>query len=100
MDPKDGFAIADYEDARAKRVLKFLIPILYREKPTRVTVTMGNTIFGALLGKRKSRLEDYPPIRRRQPRGRHEEEQGDADSTLPIPPLYGRESPTSEDGGL
>ena len=36
-----------------KRVLEFLIPILYPEKPTRVMVTVGNTIFGALLGKRK-----------------------------------------------
>ena len=51
--PKDGFAIADCEDSRAKRVLEFLIPILYLDKPTRVTVTVGNTIFGALLGKRK-----------------------------------------------
>ena len=51
--PKDGFAIADCEDSRAKRVLEFLIPILYLEKPTRVTVTVGNTIFGALLGERK-----------------------------------------------
>ena len=34
-------------------MLEFLIPILYLEKPTRVTVTVGNTIFGALLGKRK-----------------------------------------------
>ena len=51
--PKDGFAIADCEDSRAKRVLEFLIPILYPEKPTRVTVTIGNTIFGALLGERK-----------------------------------------------
>ena len=50
---KDGFAIADCEDSRAKRVLKFLIPILYPEKPTQVTVTVGNTIFGALLGERK-----------------------------------------------
>ena len=51
--PKDGFAIADCEDSRAKRVLEFLIPILYLEKPTRVMVTVGNTIFGALLGERK-----------------------------------------------
>ena len=51
--PKDGFAIADYEDSRAKRVLEFLIPILYPEKLTRVTVTVGNTVFGALLGQRK-----------------------------------------------
>ena len=51
--PKDGFAIADCEDSRAKRVLEFLISILYPEKPTRVTVVVGNTIFGALLGERK-----------------------------------------------
>ena len=51
--PKDGFAIADCEDSRAKRVLEFLIPILYPEKPTQVKVTVGNTIFGALLGEQK-----------------------------------------------
>ena len=34
-------------------MLAFLIPILYMEKPTRVTVTVCNTIFGALLGERK-----------------------------------------------
>ena len=50
---KDGFAIADCKDSRAKRVLEFLILILYPEKPTRVTVTVGNTILGALLGERK-----------------------------------------------
>ena len=53
VNPKDGFAIADCEDSRAKRVLEFLIPILYPEKPTWVTITVGNTIFGALLGERK-----------------------------------------------
>ena len=51
--PKDGFAIADCKDSRAKRVLEFLVPILYPEKPTRVTMTIGNTIFGALLGEWK-----------------------------------------------
>ena len=34
INPKDGFAIADCEDAKAKRVLEFFIPILYLEKPT------------------------------------------------------------------
>ena len=34
-------------------MLEFFIPILYPEKPTRVTVTVGNTIIGALLGERK-----------------------------------------------
>ena len=51
--PKDGFAIADCEDSRAKKVLEFLIPIIYPKKPTRVTVMVGNTIFGALLGEQK-----------------------------------------------
>ena len=51
--PKDGFTIANCKDSRAKRVLEFLISILYPEKPTRVMVTVGNTIFGALLGERE-----------------------------------------------
>ena len=34
-------------------MLEFLIPILYPEKPIRVTVTVSNIIFGALLGERK-----------------------------------------------
>jgi hypothetical protein len=51
--PKDGYAIEDYIDAPHRRVLAFLIPILYPEKPNRITVTMGNTIFGALNGRRK-----------------------------------------------
>ena len=51
--PKDGFAIGDCEDSKAKRILEFLISILYPEKPTRVTVIVGNTIFGALLGERR-----------------------------------------------
>ena len=52
INPKDGFAVEDCEDFRAKQVLEFLVSILYPKKPTRVTVTVGNTIFGALLGER------------------------------------------------
>ena len=33
-------------------LLEFLVPLLYPEKPTRVTITVGNTIFGALSGER------------------------------------------------
>jgi hypothetical protein len=51
--PKDGYAIEDCTDARHRRVLMFLVPILYPEKPNRITVTIGNTIFGALNGGRK-----------------------------------------------
>ena len=32
--PKVGFAIANYDNSRAKKVLEFLIMILYPEKPT------------------------------------------------------------------
>ena len=52
VNPKDGYAVVDYKDPRARRVLEFLVPLLYPEKPTRVTITMGNTIFGALSGER------------------------------------------------
>jgi hypothetical protein len=51
--PKDGYAIEDCTNAKHRHVLAFLIPILYPEKPNRITVTMGNTIFGALNGGRK-----------------------------------------------
>ena len=52
VNPKDGYAVADCKDPRVKRVLEFLVPLLYPEKPTKVTITVGNTIFGALSGER------------------------------------------------
>ena len=48
VNSKDGYAVVDCKDPRAKRVLEFLVPLLYPEKPTRVTIMVGNTIFGAL----------------------------------------------------
>ena len=48
VNPKDGYAVVDCKEPRAKRVLEFLVPLLYPEKPTRVTIMVGNTIFGAL----------------------------------------------------
>ena len=52
VNPKDGYAIVDCRDPRVKRVLEFLVSLLYPEKPTRVTILVGNTIFGALFGER------------------------------------------------
>ena len=52
VNPKDGFAVADCKEARARRVLEFLVPLMYPVKPTRVTITVGNIIFGALSGER------------------------------------------------
>jgi hypothetical protein len=51
--PKDGYSIDDCKDPRHKRLLAFLVPIVYPEKPNRITVTWGNTIFGALNGGKK-----------------------------------------------
>ena len=48
VNPKDGYVVVDCKDPRVKRVLEFLVPLLYPEKPTRVTITVRNTIFGAL----------------------------------------------------
>ena len=52
VNPKDRYAVVDCKEPRARKVLEFLIPLLYPEKPTRVTITVGNTIFGALSGER------------------------------------------------
>jgi hypothetical protein len=51
--PKDGYSIDNCKDPRHKRLLAFLVPIVYPEKPNRITVTWGNTIFGVLNGGRK-----------------------------------------------
>jgi hypothetical protein len=51
--PKDGYSIEDCTDPRHRRMLAFLAPIVYPDKPNRITVTLGNTIFGALIGGRK-----------------------------------------------
>ena len=50
--PKDEFPVRDYMNSRERRLLEFLVPIVHPDKPTRVTRTIGNTIFGALSGDR------------------------------------------------
>ena len=47
-----GILVRDSRDSRERRLLEFLIPIVHPDKPTRVTRTIGNTIFGALSGDR------------------------------------------------
>ena len=51
-DPKDGFPVRECRDARERRLLEFLVPIVHPDKPTQVTCTLGNTVFGALDGER------------------------------------------------
>ena len=50
VDPKNGYPIRDCKDARHRRLLEFIVPVIHPDKPTRVTITIGNTIFGALDG--------------------------------------------------
>ena len=52
VDSKDGYPVKDYRDARHHRLLEFIVPIIHLDKPTRVTIIIGNTIFGALDGGR------------------------------------------------
>ena len=54
--PKDGYMGRDCRNARHGRLLEFLVPIIHPDKPTRVTITIGNTIFGVLDG---GRLVDW-----------------------------------------
>ena len=53
VDPKDGYSVGDCRNDRQRRLLEFLVPIVHPDKPTRVTITIGNTIFGALDGGRE-----------------------------------------------
>ena len=48
INPKDGYAVSNCVDPRERRVLEFVVLIMYSEKPGRVTKEIGNTIFGAL----------------------------------------------------
>ena len=52
----NGFVIDACKDRRERQVLAFLISILYPKKLEQVTITAGNTIFGALTGKRPVNL--------------------------------------------
>jgi hypothetical protein len=49
-DPKEGFHPANCRSKRDKRVLEFLLPILNPDKPKRISLTMANTLFGAMFG--------------------------------------------------
>ena len=53
INSKDGHAMSDCVDSREQRILEFMVPILYPEKPSRVTKKIGKTIFGALAGECK-----------------------------------------------
>ena len=52
VDPKEGLHPANCIDPRERRMLEFMMPILNPEKSKRITLTMANTLFGALFGVR------------------------------------------------
>ena len=47
---KNEYSIDTCKDRRERQVLAFLIPCLYGAKPEQATITVGNTIFAALVG--------------------------------------------------
>ena len=51
-DPKEGFHPGNCWSKRERRVLDFLMPILNPEKPKWISLTLANTLFGALSGSR------------------------------------------------
>ena len=53
VDPKDRYSVGDCQNDRQQRLLEFLVSIIHPDKPTLVTITIGNTIFGALDGGRE-----------------------------------------------
>ena len=53
VDPKDGYSVGNYRNDWQRWLLKFLVLIVHPDKPTRVIITIGNTIFGALDGGRE-----------------------------------------------
>jgi hypothetical protein len=50
VDPKEGLHPMNCRNMRERRVLEFLMPILNPEKPKRISLTMANTLFGAMSG--------------------------------------------------
>ena len=48
INSKDGHAVDDCIDPRERRVLEFVVLLIYPEKPKQVAKVVGNTIFGSL----------------------------------------------------
>ena len=51
-DPEDGFHPGKCRNLREQGVLEFLLAILNPDKPKRISLTMANTLFGAMSGVR------------------------------------------------
>ena len=51
-DPNDGFHPRNCRNLRERRVIEFILPKFSPEKPKRLSITMANTLFGAMSGVR------------------------------------------------
>ena len=49
-DPKEGFHPGNCQSKRERKVLEFLMSIMNPEKPKHISLTLANTLFGALSG--------------------------------------------------
>ena len=61
-DPKGGFLPMDCQNPREHRVIEFILPILIPEKSKRLSITMVDTLFGALSGVRPFNWGTLPHI--------------------------------------
>ena len=52
VDPKEGLHSLNCRNPRERKMLEFLMPIPNPEKSKRISLTMANTLFGALSGVR------------------------------------------------
>ena len=99
VNPKDGYAVVDCKEPRARKVLEFLVPLLYPEKPTRIIITVGNTKVWCFIRGETDRLGDSSKRSSIEATIRDGEVQGDADLPLCLPPLpFARATPPSREG--
>ena len=100
VNPKDGYAVVDCKEPKARKVLEFLVPLLYPEKSTRITIMVGNTIFGALIRGETGRLGSSSKRPSAEANFRDGEVQGNTDLPLcasPLP-LARAATPSREEG--
>ena len=87
VNPKDGYVVADCKDPRVKRVLEFLVPLLYPEKPTRVNYYYRKYDFRGFIWGETSRLGDSGKGPSSEAAIQDGEVESNLDLSLHIPPL-------------
>jgi hypothetical protein len=83
VDPQEGLHPSNCRNPREWRVLEFLMPILNPEKPKRISLTMANTLFGAMSG---VRLVNWGLLSPQSSRKGHPQHRPETLLPLPLPP--------------